>query len=72
VLRNVGTSELYELCSKPSQLPYDYNTKKSVIASSGALCAYSGKRTGRSPLDKRIVMDDETEREIWWGDINIP
>lgn len=43
-----------------------------MIASNGALCAYSGKRTGRSPLDKRVVLDAETEQEIWWGDVNIP
>ena len=72
VLRNVCTSQLYEICSKPSQLPYDYNTQKSVIASNGALCAFSGKRTGRSPLDKRIVIDHNTQSEVWWGDINIP
>jgi len=43
-----------------------------VIASNGALCAFSGKRTGRSPLDKRIVIDHNTQSEVWWGDINIP
>jgi len=72
VLRNLGTSELYDICSKPSQLPYDYNTLKSVVASNGALCAFSGKRTGRSPLDKRIVVDPSTQSEVWWGDVNIP
>jgi len=29
-----------------------------MLASSGALVAYSGLRTGRSPKDKRIVKDD--------------
>lgn len=36
------------------------------------MAAYSGERTGRSPKDKRIVKDVNTEKEIWWGDINIP
>lgn len=32
----------------------------------------SGFRTGRSPSDKRIVKDDITKDEVWWGEINIP
>lgn len=34
--------------------------------------AFSGKRTGRSPLDKRIVLDETTKDEVWWGEVNIP
>ena len=34
--------------------------------------AYSGLKTGRSPKDKRIVEDVETQKKIWWGDVNIP
>lgn len=43
-----------------------------MLSSSGALCAYSGSKTGRTPKDKRIVKDHTTENEIWWGDVNIP
>lgn len=42
------------------------------IADSGALIAYSGEKTGRSPTDKRIVQHPDSEADIWWGDINIP
>lgn len=44
----------------------------SAITSSGALTAYSGKKTGRSPLDKRIVQEPSSENEIWWGPVNKP
>lgn len=37
----------------------------SAIASSGALTAYSGAKTGRSPSDKRIVKEPSSENEIW-------
>jgi len=37
----------------------------SAITSSGALTAYSGAKTGRSPLDKRIVKEPGSENEIW-------
>jgi len=39
----------------------------SAITSTGALTAYSGAKTGRSPLDKRIVKEPGSENEIWWG-----
>ncbi len=44
----------------------------SAIAASGALIAYSGAKTGRSPGDKRIVRHADSENDIWWGPINVP
>eukprot|EP00747_Dinoflagellata_sp_TGD_P143744 gnl/TRDRNA2_/TRDRNA2_176426_c0_seq8.p1 gnl/TRDRNA2_/TRDRNA2_176426_c0~~gnl/TRDRNA2_/TRDRNA2_176426_c0_seq8.p1 ORF type:complete len:632 (+),score=157.80 gnl/TRDRNA2_/TRDRNA2_176426_c0_seq8:58-1953(+) len=44
----------------------------SSIVSSGALAVLSGKKTGRSPLDKRIVRNPASEKDIWWGKVNIP
>jgi phosphoenolpyruvate carboxykinase (ATP) len=43
-----------------------------VIADSGALIAYSGAKTGRSPKDKRVVKNPASEKEVWWGSVNIP
>jgi phosphoenolpyruvate carboxykinase (ATP) len=45
---------------------------RSVIAESGALIAYSGEKTGRSPLDKRVVQAGPSGDDIWWGSVNIP
>jgi ATP-dependent phosphoenolpyruvate carboxykinase len=44
----------------------------SAITSSGALTAFSGAKTGRSPSDKRIVQEPSSENEIWWGPVNRP
>ncbi len=44
----------------------------SSIAASGALIAYSGAKTGRSPGDKRIVRNPESEHDVWWGKVNVP
>jgi phosphoenolpyruvate carboxykinase (ATP) len=42
-----------------------------AIADSGALIIRSGKKTGRSPLDKRIVDHPDSSGSIWWGPVNI-
>ncbi|RQM05957.1 hypothetical protein DH86_00002519 [Scytalidium sp. 3C] len=44
----------------------------SAITSSGALTAYSGAKTGRSPSDKRIVKEPSSEKDVWWGPVNKP
>jgi len=58
----------------PSSL-YDHalrHEKDSSIAENGALVAYSGVKTGRSPKDKRVVKHSDSETDVWWGPVNIP
>src|SRR6516165_9027205 len=62
--RNLPPSALYE-----HAILYE---KDAHIAENGALVAYSGAKTGRSPKDKRIVKQGASENEIWWGPVNIP
>ena len=61
--RNANPAVLYQLA-----LAHDNGS----IASSGALVALSGAKTGRSPKDKRVVKNPASQDNIWWGDINIP
>ncbi|GEQ70576.1 hypothetical protein JCM33374_g4254 [Metschnikowia sp. JCM 33374] len=44
--------------------------KGTTISSTGALMAYSGEKTGRSPKDKRIVDESSSSHNIWWGPVN--
>lgn len=44
--------------------------KGTTISSTGALMAYSGEKTGRSPKDKRIVDEASSSHNIWWGPVN--
>jgi phosphoenolpyruvate carboxykinase (ATP) len=60
---NLPPSMLYEHAMR-----YD---KGAGIAENGALVAYSGEKTGRSPKDKRIVRNPDSENEIWWGKVNV-
>lgn len=71
MIRNSSVAELYDI-GYQKIVPVDPNTKSTTVSSTGALVAYSGVKTGRSPTDKRIVEDSTTKGEIWWGKINIP
>ena len=42
-----------------------------LLADNGALVAYTGKYTGRSPKDKFTVKDPATTELVNWGDVNI-
>jgi phosphoenolpyruvate carboxykinase (ATP) len=53
VLRNLAPALLYEEAIRADP--------RCCIADSGALIAYSGTKTGRSPLDKRVVKNPESE-----------
>ncbi|WP_420644608.1 phosphoenolpyruvate carboxykinase (ATP) [Candidatus Leptofilum sp.] len=47
------------------------NEAEAAVADSGAIMVRSGEKTGRSPLDKRIVEHPDSQDDIWWGDVNI-
>src|SRR6476659_631759 len=64
VHRNLPPSRLYE-----HAIRYE---KDASIAENGALVAYSGVKTGRSPKDKRVVKHPDSEADVWWGPVNIP
>lgn len=64
IRRNLSPARLYE-----EALRLEPGTR---IADSGALIAYSGSKTGRSPKDKRIVQDAASQDDVWWGDVNVP
>lgn len=62
--------ELYEVGLLPHVAPVD--AQHSRIADSGALIAYSGAKCGRTPADKRVVMEEVSKDSVWWGPVNIP
>ncbi len=42
------------------------------LAEGGPLCVDTGRFTGRSPEDKFVVREPESEGRIWWGSVNQP
>ena len=60
--RNAPVAQLYEDAIR---------NEGAIISATGALINFSGKKTGRSPKDKRIVYEDTSKDDIWWGPVNI-
>lgn len=65
LVRNATPSRLVE-----DALQYE-GSMGTMLADSGALVVSSGKKTGRSPKDKRIVEHPDSVSDVWWGNINI-
>jgi phosphoenolpyruvate carboxykinase (ATP) len=63
VLRNAAPATLYQESFE--------RDKGATLSDTGALIAYSGGKTGRSPKDKRVVKHPDSEHDIWWGPVNI-
>ena len=61
---NLPPSRLYE-----ETIRHDHDSR---IAESGALVAYSGAKTGRSPKDNLVVRHPGSENDVLWGSVNIP
>ncbi|MFM8579648.1 MAG: phosphoenolpyruvate carboxykinase (ATP) [Planctomycetaceae bacterium] len=64
IRRNLPPAELYAEAIR--------DDPDCAIGDSGARIAYSGSKTGRSPKDKRIVRNATSERDVWWGSVNVP
>ena len=53
---------------------YEHVTRKDEgkIAHLGPLVVQTGGHTGRSPNDRFVVKEPESESKIWWGKVNRP
>ncbi|RJS60079.1 phosphoenolpyruvate carboxykinase (ATP) [Bacillus sp. PK3_68] len=58
--------------SVPQLVEKVLNRKEGVLTASGAVCAETGKYTGRSPKDKFIVEEPSVKDKIDWGPVNEP
>jgi phosphoenolpyruvate carboxykinase (ATP) len=57
VAYNLEAAQLYEEALRRGE---------AKLTADGALVAYTGQHTGRSPKDKFVVRDSGTEGEVWW------
>lgn len=56
----------------PQLIEHTLSRGEGVFADGGSLVVDTVPYTGRSPKDKFIVREDQTESEIWWGEVNHP
>ena len=59
--RNLTVKKLIEISIKK---------KEGIITKNNSFSVVTGKYTGRSPDDRYIVYDDETNNTVTWGKIN--
>ena len=58
--------------SPPALIELALSHNEAQLTASGALVAYTGSRTGRSPKDRFIVRDATTKSDVDWGAVNQP
>lgn len=58
--------EVYWNLTVPELIEHAIKNGEGRLADNGALVAYTGKYTGRTPKDKHTVRDANTEDKIWW------
>jgi phosphoenolpyruvate carboxykinase (ATP) len=59
-------SEIHWNLTEPSLYEHAIAAKEATIVAGGALSAFTGHHTGRSPKDKHTVDDDLTHDVLWW------
>ena len=61
IIHNASPSVLIEAALRREQGTF--------LTSTGALSVRSGAKTGRSPKDKRVVVEPQSENNVWWGPV---
>lgn len=67
-----GANEIYQNLSTDELVQKSLQMGEGKLTDRGALAADTGEFTGRSPKDKFMVKDENTENTVWWGDVNQP
>ena len=68
ILHNPSYEDLFKEETKPELTGYD----KGHISELGAVNVMTGVYTGRSPKDKYIVVNDDSENNVWWNSEEYP
>lgn len=69
-MTNLG--KVYRNLSIPQLVEHAVARQEGILADNGALVVETGKYTGRSPKDKFIVLEPNTQEEIDWNHHNVP
>lgn len=75
ILKNIGLEDVAIANwnkSVPELVEETILRGQGLLTDTGALACDTGEFTGRSPKDKYIVKDSNTEKSVWWGEVNNP
>lgn len=75
VLKPLGldhTGEVHYNLSVPELVEAALRREEGVLAPNGAFVAITAPHTGRSPKDKFIVRNQDSEAKVHWGKVNAP
>ena len=67
-----ATEQVFWDTSTPVLVEHTLAKGLGSLAHKGPVVVNTAPYTGRSPRDKFIVRDPETENDIWWGEVNHP
>lgn len=73
-LNAIGISNLDDVfynLSVPHLYEHIVYRREGSIGDMGPLVVRTGQHTGRSPNDKFIVKESSSEKNVWWGKVNI-
>jgi phosphoenolpyruvate carboxykinase (ATP) len=62
--RNLSYDDLFQHETNPNLTGYE----KGVVTALGAVNIDTGKFTGRSPKDKYVVRNNDSEANVWWAE----
>jgi len=71
-LMGINPSSVKSNLSQDEWKNEELNRREGRLSSNGTVIVNTGIYTGRSPNDRFIVKNKETEKLIDWGDINLP
>lgn len=69
-MKKFHTRKVHKNLSVPELIEKAITRKEATLTESGALDAFTGQFTGRSPKDKYIVVDSYTKEKVKWGSVN--
>ncbi|MGE9515924.1 MAG: phosphoenolpyruvate carboxykinase (ATP) [Solitalea-like symbiont of Tyrophagus putrescentiae] len=74
IVKSIGLAHSHEVFynTEPTELiEHIVINKEGCLADTGAVAINTGRFTGRSPKDRFIVCDKETDTTVDWGQVNI-
>ncbi len=68
----INPGAIHANLSRATLVEHAVTRGEAILADTGALVAYTGTHTGRSPQDRYIVAESPSKDQVFWGAVNRP